>query len=103
MEGKPGTIRCGAEQGGRGCCETPSSWSQSGRLGPFPSWTGPGAPRPLQPHVTRWVPSLRSGFQCIPYPLTSSTSGAQEPEAALGGAGANSAIPKEDPSGLPGE
>uniref|UniRef100_A0A8D0VMK6 MORN repeat-containing protein 1 n=2 Tax=Sus scrofa TaxID=9823 RepID=A0A8D0VMK6_PIG len=41
------------------------------------------------------------GFQCIPYPLTSSTSGAQEPEAALGGAGANSAIPKEDPSGLP--
>uniref|UniRef100_A0A8D2CJ76 MORN repeat containing 1 n=1 Tax=Sus scrofa TaxID=9823 RepID=A0A8D2CJ76_PIG len=43
------------------------------------------------------------GFQCIPYPLTSSTSGAQEPEAALGGAGANSAIPKEDPRGLPGE
>uniref|UniRef100_A0A8D0QFT7 Uncharacterized protein n=1 Tax=Sus scrofa TaxID=9823 RepID=A0A8D0QFT7_PIG len=41
------------------------------------------------------------GFQCIPYPLTSSTSGAQEPEAALGGAGANSAIPKEDPRGLP--
>ncbi|XP_005656040.1 MORN repeat-containing protein 1 isoform X2 [Sus scrofa] len=41
------------------------------------------------------------GHTRTPIQTPFSTSGAQEPEAALGGAGANSAIPKEDPSGLP--
>uniref|UniRef100_A0A8C3WSC6 MORN repeat-containing protein 1 n=1 Tax=Catagonus wagneri TaxID=51154 RepID=A0A8C3WSC6_9CETA len=43
------------------------------------------------------------GFQCIPYPLISPPAGAREPRAAPGSAGADSAVLKEDPGGLPGE